>query len=247
MLPPVPSVGISVNIYPFWLPPNSILLRSGPCEFLLEWHPWISRLETCSRGEPHICDGHVAPEWSVKFPIASPCTWSLSVSSNSCLKTLIILNFPQSVWKLLQENSELENFPEIFSHCFDPPRRKQPMDSLVTLDSPDLFHALLQCRVLCFLFLFFENNEFQRSLFSQLWQRQTPLLPQPMTSSSAPLSFWYTDHGISRINGPRLLCSLMLREWWCEATAPLPSEMSWEGFSLIFSNKEEKTPYSVKF
>ena len=129
MLPPMPSVDISINIYPLWLLPNSILLLSGPCEFLLEWHPWISRLETCSRGEPHTCDGHVAPEWSVKFPIASPCTWSLSVSSNSCLKTLIILNFLQNVWKLLQENSELEHFPEIFSHCFDPPRRKQPVDS----------------------------------------------------------------------------------------------------------------------
>ena len=114
MLPPVPSVGISVNIYPFWLPPNSILLRSGPCEFLLERHPWISRMGTCSRGEPHTCDDHVAPEWSVKFSIASSCTWSLSVSSNSCLKTLITLNFLQSIWKLLQENSELENFPEIF-------------------------------------------------------------------------------------------------------------------------------------
>ena len=144
MLPPMPLCRSSPSTS-FWLAPNSILLLSRPCEILLERHPWISRMGTCSRGEPHTCDSHMAPEWSVKFPIAYPCTWSLSVSSNSCLKTLIILNFPQSVWKLLQENSELENFPEIFSHCFDPPRRKQPMDSLVTSDSPDLFHALLQC------------------------------------------------------------------------------------------------------
>ena len=144
MLPPMPLCRSSPSTS-FWLAPNSILLLSRPCEILLERHPWISRMGTCSRGEPHTCDDHVAPEWSVKFSIASSCTWSLSVSSNSCLKTLSILNFLQSVWKLLQENSELENFPEIFSHCFDPPRRKQPMDSLVTLDSPDLFHASLQC------------------------------------------------------------------------------------------------------
>ena len=136
-----------------------------------------------------------SPEWSVKFPIASPCIWSLSVSSNSCLKTLIILNFLQSVWKLLQENWELEKFPEIFSHCFDHQGGSSLWThwSLRTLQI-SLFRALLQCRG------FFENNEFQRSLFSQLWPRQSPHLPLPMTSSSAPLSFWYTDHGISMLS-----------------------------------------------
>lgn len=229
MLPLMPLCGSSPSISTLsGCPQTPSSYTQVPVNFCLSASQTYSQGQTTYMWQPR------GPKWSVKFPIASPCIWSLSVSSNSCLKTLIILNFPQSVWKLLQENSELENFPEIFSHCFDPPRRKQPMDSLVTLDSPDLFHALLQCRVLCFLFLFlfFENNEFQRSLFSQLWQRQTPLLPQPMTSSSAPLSFWYTDHGISRINGPRLLCSLMLREWWCEATAPLPSEMSWIFFDF---------------
>ena len=191
MLPPMPLCRSSPSTS-FWLAPNSILLLSRPCEILLERHPWISRMGTCSRGEPHTCDDHVAPEWSVKFSIASSCTWSLSVSSNSCLKTLSILNFLQSVWKLLQENLELENFPEIFSHCFDPPRSKQPVDSLVTLDSPDLSRALLQCRVFLFCFglvWFFENNEFQRSLFSQLWPRQPPLFPLHVTSSTEPLSF----------------------------------------------------------
>ena len=240
MLPPMPSVGISINIYPLWLLPNSILLLSGPCEFLLEWHPWISRLETCSRGEPHTCDGHVAPEWSVKFPIASPCTWSLSVSSNSCLKTLIILNFPQSVWKLLQENSELENFPEIFQPLLSSTKEEAACGLTGHFGLTRSLSFMLCSSVGIFLF---ENNEFQRSLFSQLWPRQPFLFPLP----TEPLSFWYTDHGISRINWQCLPCSLMLKKWWCEATTPLPSEMSWEGFSLIFRNKGEKTPYSVKF
>ena len=237
MLPIMPLCGSSPSISTLsGCPQTPSSYAQVPVNFCLSASQTYSQGQTTYMWQPR------GPEWSVKFPIASPCIWSLSVSSNSCLKTLIILNFLQNVWKLLQENSELEHFPEIFSHCFDPPRRKQPVDSTG--------HFGLSRSLSCFApvwgFLF-ENNEFQTSLFSQLWQRQTPLLPQPMTSSSAPLSFWYTDHGISRINGPRLLCSLMLREWWCEATAPLPSEMSWEGFSLIFSNKGEKTPYSVKF
>ena len=165
-----------VNIYPLWLPTPS-------CEFLLERHPWISRMGTCSRGEPHTCDSHMAPEWSVKFPIASPCTWSLSVSSNSCLKTLIILNFPQSVWKYYRRIQSWKTSLRFFAIALTHQGGSSPWThwSLRTLQI-SLFHALFQRRG------FFENNEFQRSLFSQLWPRQTPLLPLPMTSSTKALS-----------------------------------------------------------
>ena len=139
MLPPVPSVGISVNIYPFWLPPNSILLRSGPCEFLLE------RIPDILSGANHI---HVTATWPrVKCQV--PHSLSLYLVTLSVFQQLFknshYFEFSTECMKVLQENSELENFPQIFRHCFDPPRRKQPMDSLVTSDSPDLFHALLQC------------------------------------------------------------------------------------------------------
>ena len=176
MLPPVPSVGISVNIYPFWLPPNSILLRSGPCEFLLERHPWISRMGTCSRGEPHTCDDHVAPEWSVKFSIASSCTWSLSVSSNSCLKTLSILNFLQSVWKLLQENSELENFPEIFQPLLSSTKEEAACGLTGHFGLTRSLSFMLCSSVGIFLF---ENNEFQRSLFHSFGQDNPFSSPYP--------------------------------------------------------------------
>ena len=140
MLPIMPLCGSSPSISTLsGCPQTPSSYAQVPVNFCLSASQTYSQGQTTYMWQPR------GPEWSVKFPIASPCIWSLSVSSNSCLKTLIILNFPQSVWKLLQENSELENFPEIFSHCFDPPRRKQPMDSLVTLDSPDLFHASLQC------------------------------------------------------------------------------------------------------
>ena len=184
----------------------------------------------------------MAPERSVKFPIASPCTWSLSASSNSCLKTLIILNFPQSVWKLLQENSELENFPEIFSHCFDPPRRKQPVDSTGHFGLSRSLSFMLCSSVGVFLRIMNSKGHY----FHSFGQDKPLSSPYPWPHPQK-LSFWYTDHGISRINWQCLPCSLMLRNWWCEATIPLPSEMSWGGFSLIFNSKGEKTPYSIKF
>ena len=143
MLPPMPLCRSSPSTS-FWLAPNSILLLSRPCEILLERHPWISRMGTCSRGEPHTCDSHMAPEWSVKFPIAYPCTWSLSVSSNSCLKTLIILNFPQSVWKYYRRIQSWKTSLRFFAIALTHRGGSSPWThwSLRTLQ---IFHASLQC------------------------------------------------------------------------------------------------------
>ena len=175
MLPPMPLCRSSPSTS-FWLAPNSILLLSRPCEILLERHPWISRMGTCSRGEPHTCDDHVAPEWSVKFSIASSCTWSLSVSSNSCLKTLIILNFPQSVWKLLQENSELENFPEIFQPLLSSTKEEAACGLTGHFGLTRSLSFMLCSSVGIFLF---ENNEFQRSLFHSFGQDNPFSSPYP--------------------------------------------------------------------
>ena len=124
MLPIMPLCGSSPSISTLsGCPQTPSSYAQVPVNFCLSASQTYSQWQTTYMWQPR------GPEWSVKFPIASPCIWSLSVSSNSCLKTLIILNFLQNVWKLLQENSELEHFPEIFSHCFDPPRRKQPVDS----------------------------------------------------------------------------------------------------------------------
>ena len=235
MLPIMPLCGSSPSISTLsGCPQTPSSYAQVPVNFCLSASQTYSQWQTTYMWQPR------GPEWSVKFPIASPCIWSLSVSSNSCLKTLIILNFPQSVWKLLQENSELENFPEIFQPLLSSTKEEAACGLTGHFGLTRSLSFMLCSSVGIFLF---ENNEFQRSLFSQLWPRQPFLFPLP----TEPLSFWYTDHGISRINWQCLPCSLMLRNWWCEATIPLPSEMSWGGFSLIFNSKGEKTPYSIKF
>ena len=179
MLPLMPLCGSSPSISTLsGCPQTPSSYTQVPVNFCLSASQTYSQGQTTYMWQPR------GPKWSVKFPIASPCIWSLSVSSNSCLKTLIILNFPQSVWKLLQENSELENFPEIFQPLLSSTKEEAACGLTGHFGLTRSLSFMLCSSVGIFLF---ENNEFQRSLFSQLWPRQTPLLPLPMTSSTKAL------------------------------------------------------------
>ena len=94
MLPLMPLCGSSPSISTLsGCPQTPSSYTQVPVNFCLSASQTYSQGQTTYMWQPR------GPKWSVKFPIASPCIWSLSVSSNSCLKTLIILNFPQSVWK----------------------------------------------------------------------------------------------------------------------------------------------------